>query len=230
VADADAIAARGGFGSDRAMMIDPWVRVFDVPTAAERVEPPSARVAGVIAKMDADRGFWWSPSNQVINGIVGTSRVVDFVHGDDTSRANLLNEDEVTTIVRSDGWRVWGNRSMATDPLYAFLSVRRTVDMITESAIRAHRWALDRPFSQQLLLDVRNSVQAYIDQMAELGAVLGGKAWIDPDINAEATLMAGHFFLDFDIEPPAPLERITFRVRRNGAYYDELIAAVADAA
>lgn len=228
--DAAAIAYRGEFGSDRAMVLDPWVKVFDVATAAEIDEPPSARFAGLQAKMDADRGFWWAASNQVLNGITGTTRAVDFTLGDDTSRANLLNESEITTIIRSDGYRAWGLRSCSIDPLYAFLSVRRTVDMVTESSIRAHRWALDRPFSQQLLLDVRNSVQAYIDTMVELGALLGGEAWIDPEINGEATLKAGRFFLDFDLEPPAPMERLTFRIRRNGGYYDTLIDSVSNAA
>lgn len=228
--DAAAVAYRGEFGSSRAMVIDPWVKVFDTASATEVIEAPSARIAGLQAKMDADRGFWWPASNQVINGITGTSRVVDFTLGDDTARANLLNESEVTTIIRSDGYRAWGLRSCGIDPLYAFLSVRRTVDMVTESSIRAHRWAMDRPFSQQLLLDVRNSVQAYIDQMVELGALLGGEAWIDPEINGEATLKAGRFFLDFDLEPPAPMERLTFRVRRNGEYYNDLIDSVSNAA
>ncbi|MGR3484443.1 MAG: phage tail sheath subtilisin-like domain-containing protein [Paracoccaceae bacterium] len=232
--DAAAIAYRGEFGSPRAMVIDPWVTVFDAAAnggaGGDVADPPSARVAGLTAKIDADRGFWWAPSNQVINGITGTTRTVDFNHGDENSRANLLNEGEVTTIVRSDGYRLWGLRSTSSDPLTAFLTVQRTIDMVVDSSVRAHRWALDRPFSQQLLLDVRDSVQAYIDQMVEAGALLGGMAWIDPEANTEVTLKAGQFFLDFDLEPPAPVERITFRVRRNGAYYEDLIDAVASAA
>ena len=45
-------------------------------------EPASARVAGMIARIDNDRGFWWSPSNQEMFGIVGTSRPVDFALGE----------------------------------------------------------------------------------------------------------------------------------------------------
>ncbi|MDJ0827754.1 MAG: phage tail sheath subtilisin-like domain-containing protein, partial [Rhodobacter sp.] len=67
--DADAIAFRGTLGSDRLYLVDPWVTVG----VDNSVEPPSARVAGVIARIDAERGFWWSPSNQVINGITGTA-------------------------------------------------------------------------------------------------------------------------------------------------------------
>ena len=53
-------------------------------------------------------GFWNSPSNKTINGIIGTSRQVDFQLGDKNSRANLLNEQEVATIIREDGFRLWG--------------------------------------------------------------------------------------------------------------------------
>ena len=38
--------------------------------------------------------------------------------------------------------------------------------------------------------------------------------------------MAGPLYVDFDIEPPAPLERLTFRAHRNSGYYEELINQV----
>jgi len=221
--DADAITFRGTLGSDRLYLVDPWVTVG----VDNDVEPPSARVAGVIAKMDADHGFWWSPSNQPIKGITGTARQVSFGLSDPNCRANLLNEHEVATIVQKDGYRLWGNRGLATDPLWAFLSVRRTADMIYESVERAHLWAMDRPFSAQLLLDIRDSVAAYLRTLKARGAILGSNVWIDPELNTEATLKAGQLFIDFDIEPPAPLERLTFRAHRNGSYYDELVAQVA---
>ncbi|GFR11868.1 uncharacterized protein TNCT_218041 [Trichonephila clavata] len=43
-----------------------------------RKNPPSPFVAGLIAKVDSEQGFWHSPSNKEINGIVGTSRAIDF--------------------------------------------------------------------------------------------------------------------------------------------------------
>jgi hypothetical protein len=54
-------------------------------------------VAGLIAKTDSDRGFWWSPSNQNIHGIVGTTRAVDFALSDANARTNLLNEQNIAT-------------------------------------------------------------------------------------------------------------------------------------
>lgn len=224
--DAEAIQFRRSFDSDRLYLVDPWVRVLDPQTALESREPPSARVAGAIAKRDAESGFWWSPSNQIVNGIVGMTRDIDFGMSDPNTRGQLLNAQDVTIITNLNGLRLMGNRTLTTDPLWAFLSVRRTADMIYESIEQAQLWALDRPFSAQLLRDIRDSVAAYLRTLEARGAILGGDVWIDPELNTETTLKAGQLFVDFDIEPPAPLERLTFRAYRNGSYYEELIADV----
>ncbi|MCB1397251.1 MAG: phage tail sheath subtilisin-like domain-containing protein [Rhodobacteraceae bacterium] len=227
--EADAIAMRANHGSDRLFIVDPAVRVFDTVTSQMVTRPASGYVAGVISKRDREKGFWWSPSNQVLTGIGGTTRPIAFQINSPDTEANRLNEAEIATIVRKDGFRLWGNRSTATDPLWAFLSVRRTADMIYESIEQAHLWAMDRPFSEQLLRDIRDSVQAYLNTLIARGALLGGRVWLDPELNSEATLKAGQLYLNFDIEPPAPLERLTFMAYRNGEYYEELVGAVATA-
>jgi uncharacterized protein len=130
--DADAIAASNDFGSSRVYLVDPWMK--KVNSAGETVVvPPSPAVAGLIAKSDNERGFWWSPSNQTINGITGTARPIDFALGDVNARANLLNEQNVATVIRQDGFRLWGNRTLSSDPKFAFLSVRRTADIIQDT-------------------------------------------------------------------------------------------------
>lgn len=214
------------YGSDRLYMVDPAVRVWDTLDSAYVTKPASGFVAGIISRMDVTHGFWWSPSNQLVGGIVGTSRPITFGISDPETEANRLNEAGIATIVRESGFRLWGNRTAATDPLWAFLPVRRTADMIYESIEAAQLWAMDRPFSAQLLLDIRDSVQGYLNTLKSLGAILGGKVWLDPELNTEATLKAGKLYLDFDIEPPAPLEHLTFRAHREGSYYEELVAAV----
>lgn len=225
--EAEAVAAAGLYDDQRLYMVDPDVVVARGTGGLAR--PASALAAGAISARDAERGFWWSPSNQVLAGVAATGRPVGFSLTDPETESNRLNEVRVATIVRQNGFRLWGNRSLSTDPLWSFLSVRRTADMIYESLERGHLWALDRPFSQQLLITLRNGVQAYLDGLVDRGALIGGRCWIDPEVNTAATLQAGQLYVDFDIEPPAPLERLTFRARRNGAYYDELVADAASA-
>lgn len=227
--EADAIAMAGNHGSDRVFIADPAVRVFDTATNTTVTRPASGYVAGLISKRDREKGFWWSPSNQVVTGISGTARPISFQINSPDTEANRLNEANIATIVRKDGFRLWGNRSTGSDPLWTFLSVRRSADMIYESIEQTHLWAMDRPFSEQLLRDIRDTVQSYINTLVSRGALLGGRVWLDPELNTEATLKAGQLYMNYDIEPPAPLERLTFMAYRNGEYYDQLVRAVAAA-
>ncbi|WP_375705540.1 phage tail sheath family protein, partial [Bartonella sp. AA86SXKL] len=132
--DEAALSAAKDFDSKRAIIVDPFVKVNRDGKIVE--QPASAAVAGVIAKTDFTHGFWHSPSNKVINGIVGTARPIDFSIGDRSSRANLLNEQNITTIIRENGYRLWGNRTLSSDTKFAFLSVVRTADMINDAILR----------------------------------------------------------------------------------------------
>lgn len=225
--EADALTERANYGTDRLYIVDPAVRVQDSVSDDIITRSASGYVAGLISATDATKGFWWSPSNRIVNGIVGTARPIDFGISDPETQANRLNERAVATIVRKEGFRLWGNRTTATDPLWSFLPVRRTADMVYESIEAALLWAMDRPFSEQLLRDIQGSVQEYINSLKARGAILGGRVWVDPELNSAADLSAGKLTIDFDIEPPAPLEHLTFRAQRNGSYYNELVTAVA---
>lgn len=217
--DAAAKTEVARYDSRRLYFVDPAVLVGD-PAAAE---PASARVAGVVARSDAERGFWFSPSNRPVAGIAGTARPVDFELGDAASRANVLNESGIATIVNHGGYRLWGNRSTASDARWQFLSVARTADAINESVLRAHLWAVDRNVTRTYLADVVEGVSAYLRELVGLGAILGGRAWIDPELNTAKTIAGGRVVVSFDFTPPAPAERITFRSELVDDYLKELV-------
>jgi len=214
--DAAAIQIADDFGSDRIYVVDPWVLRDGAAV------PASAAVAGLINKVDNERGFWWSPSNNEIAGIEGTARAIDFALGDYTSRANLLNESKIATIVREQGFRLWGNRTLAMDPKYAFLSVRRTADMINESILRGHLWAVDRCITATYLEEVQESVRGYLRNLQSRGAILGGDVWVDPELNSPTSIANGQVFFDFDFTPPFPAERVTFRSHLVNSYVVDL--------
>jgi phage tail sheath protein FI len=219
--DAQATAYAGDFGSNRVYMIDPWVKKTNSVGEIVTV-PASPCVAGLIAKSDNERGFWWSPSNQNINGIIGVGRPIDFALGDITSRANLLNEIGIATIIRHDGYRLWGNRTLTDDTKWIFLSVRRTADIINDSLLRAHMWAVDRNITKTYVQDVTESVNAYLRYLTSIGAILGGKCWADPDLNAPSQIALGKVYFDFDFTPPYPAEHITFRSHLVNDYIKEI--------
>ena len=221
--DADATTYRGNFGSRRAYLVDPGVKVTGAD--GETVDRPSSPyVAGVIARSDAERGFWWSPSNNLIRGITGSAREIDFALGDPAARANLLNENEVATIIRQTGFRLWGNRTCSGDPKWAFLSVVRIADTLNDSLLRAHLWAVDRNITRTYLADVAEGVNAYIAELVGLGALLGGRCYPTPDLNTPATVAKGQVYFDFDFNPVYPAERITFRSRLVNDSIEELFS------
>lgn len=219
--DSAAIDYREDWGSSRVYVVDPHVKVMKSGVIV--TEPVSARVAGLIARIDNDRGFWWSPSNNEINGIVGSHRPIDFALGDPNARANLLNENEVATIIQEDGYRLWGNRTCSSDPKWAFLSVRRTADMLNESLLRAHMWAVDRNITKTYVEEVTEGVNAYLRQLKAQGAILGGKCWADPDLNTPQAIQDGKVYFNFDFTPPYPAEHIIFRSHLVDDYLEEIL-------
>ncbi|EIC82050.1 major tail sheath protein [Serratia sp. M24T3] len=78
--------------------------------------PYSARAADLRARIDLDRGWWWSKSNQDIFSILGVEHVDDFILGEPNCQANLLNMENISTIIRRDGFKHWGNRLCTRDP------------------------------------------------------------------------------------------------------------------
>ncbi|MBN4079000.1 phage tail sheath subtilisin-like domain-containing protein [Gammaproteobacteria bacterium AH-315-C21] len=219
----DALNYAANFGSARLYLVDPAVKVFDTVAAVESIEPSSARVAGLIARQDNERGYWWSPSNTIMRGIVGTERSIDFSIGDFNSRANLLNENNVATIVRQDGYRLWGNRTLSSDPKFAFLNVRRTADIIHDSVQRAHLWAIDRNITRTYLEDVVAGVNNYIRYLSSIGAIINGKAWADADLNTPDQISQGKVFIDFDFSANYSAEHITFRSHLVDDYLEEIL-------
>lgn len=210
--DSDAIQVADDFGSPRIYSHDPWYLIDGV------AHPPSPAIAGIIAHSDNERGFWWSPSNREVRGIEGTSRHIDFELGDSTSRANLLNELKIATTIREDGFRLWGNRTLSSDQKYAFLSVVRTADMVAESIMRAHLWAVDRCITATYLEMVVEGVRAYLRSLQQRGAILGGDAWADADDNPASDITNGQVKIRYHFTPCYPAERVTFLAAITNEY------------
>lgn len=210
--DAGAIQLADDFGSPRIYAHDPFYLREGVSL------PASAAIAGVISRVDSEKGFWNSPSNHEVFGIAGTSRAIDFELGDTSSRANLLNELKIATTIREDGFRLWGNRTLASDPVYAFLSVVRTADMVAESIKRGHLWAVDRCITATYLEQVVETVRGYLRSLQSRGAILGGDAWVDPDDNPPTDIQNGQIKIRYHFTPCYPAERVTFLASITNEY------------
>lgn len=203
--NSDALAATTLLQDSRAYMVYPSVRNTRGPC------PLSPYVAGVIAKVDQEEGFWVSPSNHTINGLIGLTQPIEFALGDPHCRAQTLNEHGIATVIHHDGFRLFGNRSTTLDSQWFFLSVRRTADALHEALVKAHFWALDRNLSRTYFEDVAENVNTTIRQLKAQGALLGGSCKPSPGLNSAAELALGHVSFDIEFTPPYPTERITFR-------------------
>ena len=227
---AQAIAGRGPAGtinfntsSERVRLCYPHVKVYDPVLNAERLEPLSARAAGLRAKMDLDKGFWWSSSNQELMGVIGVERQLSAMIDDPQSEVNLLNEQGITTVFSSygSGYRLWGNRTAAwptVTHMKNFENVRRTGDVINESLRYFSQQYIDMPLNQALIDALVESVNGYGRKLIGDGAVLGFKAWFDPARNEETELAAGHLLISYKYTPPPPMERLTFETEITSEY------------
>lgn len=217
--DADVINMADGVSDQkgRAYIIDPQVISGGVPVAA------SPFVAGVIARTDQEYGWWWSPSNKVINGVEGLVRPIGFALGDPSSQAQALNDGKVATIIRQDGWRLWGNRSAGGGPIDGFLSVRRTADVVAESVKAAHLWAVDRGITFNLVESIVESVNGFLRSLKAQGAIIDGEAWADPDLNTASTIAQGELYIDYKFTAVYPAESIQFRQRLTTEYLDQIV-------
>ena len=223
----DAVSYRMDYATDRLLIVDPFVKVARDEDIVS--EPASARVAGLQARVDYEEGFWVSPSNHVLENILGTHRNVEHSLSDPSAESQYLNRNAVATVVRSPsgGFKLWGNRVPSGDTLKLFWAVRRSHDTIIESIERAHEPFLDKPFSIRNLTDIAETVNSALRRWKAMGATLGGKVWLDLSLNTKETWASGKLFVSYDAEGPAPMEHIVFIFNRNTGYYDELADAAA---
>lgn len=221
--DNDALAAREDFGTKRVYFHEPWYQVWDTEVDGPVTRPGSARVAGVIAWNDNNRGWHTSPSNQIVPGIMGLSREIDFTLGDPNCRANFLNSHDIAVTIQESGYRLWGNRTTSSDAKWAFLSHVRIADIINDSLLAAHLWAVDRNITKTYMEDVSGGVQAFIDRLTAEGRIAGGSVWADPELNTPTDMMDGRVVFDFDFSPYGVAERVTFRSRMVNDYLEEIL-------
>jgi uncharacterized protein len=183
---------------------------------ATAVAPYSQWVAGAIAARDLANGYWWSPSNTQVNGILGPDVQLYASILDPSSDVNNLNAAGIVTVFNAfgTGLRVWGNRSAAYPSATTpdnFISVRRTMDVIEESVELAMLQFIDQPISNALIDAILASANSFIRSLIQRGALVAGAASFNPAENPSAQISAGQLVFDIDVMPPPPAERITFQ-------------------
>ncbi|MHA1067001.1 phage tail sheath family protein [Enterobacter ludwigii] len=204
------VARRRQMYGARVEMLRPRIMVADSDTGVIASRPYSAAAAGHRVRIDSQFGWWWSKSNQPVYGFVGIEQVDSFIIGDELCVANQLNQANVSTIVMLDGYRHWGNRLCTDHPKLRFEAVRRTMDAVQDSIqIMVTKNYNDRPIDKALATSLLGSIDSYIRQETERGAINGGSVWFDPELNTPESLDAGEIYVNITISAKSPAEEIT---------------------
>ncbi|MBX8475410.1 phage tail sheath family protein [Pseudomonas cichorii] len=215
------------FGGKRAYMVDPGVQYWDTTALATVDAPGSAWVAGLFAWTDSEYGFWASPSNKEFAGITGTKRPIEFLDGDETCRANLLNNANITTIIRDDGFRLWGNRTLSSDPKWAFVTRVRTMDIVMDAILYGHKWAVDRSITSTYVRDVTEGLQAFMRDLKNQGAIINFEVFADTELNTASQLEQGKVYWNIRFTDVPPAENPIFRVEVTNQWLTEVLDTAA---
>ncbi|EMD5196740.1 phage tail sheath protein [Pseudomonas aeruginosa] len=222
----EAIAYRQGFGARELMLIWPDFINWDTTANAEKPAAAVARALGLRAKLDEQVGWHKTLSNVPVAGVSGLSKDIYWDLQNPATDAGLLNAEDVTTLIRRDGFRFWGSRTCSTDPLFAFENYTRTAQVLADTMAEGHFWAVDKPMHASLVRDIVEGINAKFRELVRNGYLIGGECWYDPAANDATTLKAGKLYLDYDYTPVPPLENLLLRQRITDHYLVNFAAGV----
>ncbi|MBJ2099279.1 phage tail sheath protein [Serratia ureilytica] len=214
----EAIDYRKNFSQREAMLIWPDFLSWDTTTNASATAFATARALGLRAKLDQQVGWHKTLSNVGVNGVTGISADVYWDLQDTATDANLLNQNDVTTLIRKDGFRFWGSRTCSDDPLFKFENYTRTAQVLADTMAEAQMWAVDQPLHPSLAKDIIEGINAKFRELKNGGYIVDGNCWIDEAANHKDVLASGKLVLDYDYTPVPPLENLLLRQRITDQY------------
>ncbi|EOL8986193.1 phage tail sheath protein [Cronobacter dublinensis] len=225
----DVIAYRKNFGQRELMLLWPDFIAWNTTTSASDTAFATARALGLRARIDQETGWHKTLSNVAVNGVTGISASVFWDLQEPGTDADLLNQAGVTTLIRKDGFRFWGNRCCSDDPLFLFENYTRTAQVLADTIAEAHMWAMDKPITPTLIRDIVDGINAKFRELKTAGYIVDAQCWVDESANDKETLKAGKLLLDYDYTPVPPLDNLTLRQRITDKYLANLISSVANA-
>ena len=200
------------FDSKYAAMYYPWITV-DGPDGQSIDVPPCGHIAGIYARSDNERGVHKAPANEVIRGALSAEAQIT------KGEQDVLNPIGVNCI-RSfvgRGLRVWGARTLSSDPAWRYVSVRRLFNYVEESIDRGTQWIVFEPNDADLWARVRRDVTAFLTGCWRDGMLFGAtpdEAFFvkcDAENNPADVRDRGQLMIDVGLAPVKPAEFVVFR-------------------
>jgi phage tail sheath protein FI len=211
---ADIRKLRAKIDSKHAALYYPWVTVFDPVTRRPLNLPPSGFVSGIYARNDTERAVYKAPANEVVRGAIGFETLIS------TAQQEVLNPEGINVFrfFEGRGFRLWGARTISSDPEWKYVNVRRYFAYLERSVDKGTQWAVFEPNGEALWANVRATIRDFLINEWSNGALLGDKpekaffVRCDRSTMTQNDLDNGRLVCLIGIAPLKPAEFVIFRI------------------
>ncbi len=208
------LQGRGLTGAD-ATLYYPWIWVSQPDTPLRKVKvPPCGHVAGVYARSDQRFGVHKAPANELLEGVVDLEvNLTDAQQGD-------LNSEGINCLraFPGRGLRVWGARTLSTDPAWTYVNVRRLFLTVGRWLDRTMADVAFEPNDFLVWVRIERELRAYFTDLFRQGALKGATeddafyVKCDTDTNPPAVRDAGVVVTEIGLAPAIPNEFVVVRL------------------
>ncbi|MBL8058821.1 MAG: phage tail sheath family protein [Anaerolineales bacterium] len=203
-----------GFDSSYAALYYPWIQVQDPISNRPINIPSSGHMAGIWARNDNTRGVHKAPANEVVLGAVGLATNIT------KGEQDTLNPVGVNCIraFPGRGIRVWGARTLSSNPAWRYLNVRRLFNMVEKSIENGTQWVVFEPNDTFLWSQVTRDVSAFLKNVWRDGALFGNSpaeafyVKCDAELNPPEVRDLGRLVIEIGLAPVKPAEFVIFRI------------------
>jgi phage tail sheath protein FI len=207
-------AMRAQLDSTYAALYYPWVTVLDPITRNQINLPPSGFVAGIFARNDVERGVYKAPANEVVRLAVGFETLLN------KAQQDVLNPEGINCFrfFEGRGMRLWGARTISSDPEWKYVNVRRYFAYLERSIDKGTQWTVFEPNGEQLWANVRRTIEDFLLNEWQRGALLGDKperaffVRCDRSTMTQSDLDNGRLICLIGVAPVKPAEFVIFRI------------------
>lgn len=197
----------------------PWLAISDPSTGARKIVPPGGYMLGVYARTDVERGVFKAPGNEVVRG------ALDLEYDINENTQDVLNPRGVNAIRRfpGRGIRIWGARTLTSNALWKYISVRRLFIFLERSIYEGTQWVVFEPNEDRLWARVTDTIRLFLRTQWRLGALFGRTEEEAFFITCDRTTMSqddilnGRLICEIGIAPVRPAEFVIFRIFQNTA-------------
>lgn len=214
-------------GDQQVEVAGPLRRKLIKTERSELFVPPSGHVAGLFARVDAERGVHKAPANEILMGITGLSQNINGIEQGQYNDRGV----NVIRVFKDRGIRVWGARTLATksDPSWKYINVRRLFIMVEQSIMQGMQWAVFEPNDKFLWSKLTRDVRAYLLRVWRSGALFGNTpeeafyVKCDGETNPRYLIDAGQVNVQVGLCPVKPAEFVVFSIGQwdGGALIEE---------